>query len=94
MQVTYCTYALYAPFVHTLKERRSVVQPLLARVRRRFPVSMLEIGDHDVHQHIRLGVVWLSPDAAHADRMQAQLEDFLLQHTQAQLVAQTRDVLM
>lgn len=94
MQVTFCTYTLYAPFVHTLKERRAVVQPLLTRVRQRFPVSMLEIGDADVHQRIELGMVWLSPDAARADRLQAQLEAFLLQHTQAQLIAQTREVLL
>lgn len=94
MRVTFCTYTLYAPFVHTLKERRAVVQPLLARLRQRFPVSALEMGEADRYQRIELGVVWLSPDAASADRLQAQLEAFLQQHTQAQLIAQTREVLL
>ena len=31
--------------VHSLKEKRSVVRPLLAELKRRFDVSVAEVGD-------------------------------------------------
>jgi uncharacterized protein YlxP (DUF503 family) len=42
--------------VHSLKEKRSVVRPLLAELRRRFAVSAAEVGDADLHRRARIGV--------------------------------------
>ena len=43
--------------VHSLKEKRSVVRPLLAELKRRFDVSVAEVGDHDQY---RRTVSWAS----------------------------------
>lgn len=42
--------------VHSLKEKRSVVRPLLAELRRRFPVSVAEVGWQDLHRRALLGI--------------------------------------
>jgi hypothetical protein len=51
--------------VHSLKEKRGVVRPILAELVRRFPVSASEVGDQDLHRRALLGVAFVSADAAH-----------------------------
>ena len=52
--------------VHTLTEKRSVVRPIVAEVRRRFDVSVAEGGEHDLYRRARIGAGIVSGDRAHA----------------------------
>lgn len=49
----------------SLKEKRSVVRPVLAELGRRFSVSAAEVGHHDLHGRALLGVGVVAGDAAH-----------------------------
>ncbi|MEB3366943.1 DUF503 domain-containing protein [Saccharopolyspora mangrovi] len=51
--------------VHSLKQKRAVVRPVLAELRRRFEVSVSEAGDQDLHRRALLGVAAVSGDASH-----------------------------
>ncbi|WP_091079176.1 DUF503 domain-containing protein [Microlunatus sagamiharensis] len=51
--------------VHSLKEKRSVVRPLVAELRRRFDVSAAEVGHTDLHRRTSVGVALVSADRAH-----------------------------
>lgn len=51
--------------VHSLKGKRSVVRPLLAELRRRFDVSVAEVGDHDQYRRTKVGVGMVAGDRAH-----------------------------
>ncbi|HEX3828043.1 MAG TPA: DUF503 domain-containing protein [Sporichthyaceae bacterium] len=51
--------------VHSLKEKRGVVRPILAELIRKYPVSAAEVGDQDLHRRALLGVAFVSADAAH-----------------------------
>jgi uncharacterized protein YlxP (DUF503 family) len=51
--------------VHSLKEKRGVVRPILAELVRKYPVSAAEVGDQDLHRRALLGVAFVSVDAAH-----------------------------
>ncbi|ELT43251.1 DUF503 domain-containing protein [Arthrobacter nitrophenolicus] len=51
--------------VHSLKGKRSVVRPLLAELKRRFDVSVAEVGDHDQYRRSRVGVGLVAADRAH-----------------------------
>lgn len=51
--------------VHSLKGKRSVVRPLLAELRRRFDVSVAEVGDHDQYRRTKVGVGMVAADRAH-----------------------------
>ena len=42
--------------VHSLKEKRSVVRPVLAELKRRFDVSVTEAGLHDQYRRTVIGV--------------------------------------
>jgi len=51
--------------VHSLKEKRSVIRPIVAELRRRFDVSAAETGHLDLHRRAELGVALVASDAAH-----------------------------
>ncbi|WP_285240194.1 DUF503 domain-containing protein [Pseudarthrobacter sp. MEB009] len=51
--------------VHSLKEKRSVIRPLLAETKRRFEVSVAEVGDHDQYRRSRMGAGLVAADRAH-----------------------------
>ncbi|WP_411375437.1 DUF503 domain-containing protein [Arthrobacter sp. MPF02] len=51
--------------VHSLKGKRSVIRPLLAELKRRFDVSVAEVGDHDQYRRTKVGVGMVAADRGH-----------------------------
>ncbi|HUR75614.1 MAG TPA: DUF503 domain-containing protein [Sporichthya sp.] len=51
--------------VHSLKEKRAVVRPIVAELVRKFGVSAAEAGDQDLHRRALIGVAVVAGDAAH-----------------------------
>ena len=51
--------------VHSLKEKRSVVRPIVAELKRRYDVAAAEAGHLDVHRRTAIGVATVAADAAH-----------------------------
>ena len=55
---------IYAPWVHSLKEKRMVVKSLCAKVKNKFNVSIAEVEDQDLHQSIVLGIACITSSSA------------------------------
>jgi uncharacterized protein len=55
--------------VHSLKEKRSVVRPVVAELRRRHEVSAAEAGHLDLHRRALVGVAVVAAHAAHCVRV-------------------------
>jgi len=51
--------------VHSLKEKRSIVRPIVGELRRRFEVAAAETGSLDLHRRAEIGVAVVAADAAH-----------------------------
>jgi len=51
--------------VHSLKEKRSVVRPVVAELRKRFEVAVAEAGHLDLHRRALIGVSCVAADAGH-----------------------------
>jgi uncharacterized protein len=51
--------------VRSLKQKRSVVRPVLAELRRRFEVAVAEAGHLDLHRRALLGVSCVAVDHGH-----------------------------
>ena len=51
--------------VRSLKEKRSVVRPLVAELQRRFSVSVAETGSLDLHRRAGIGMAVVAADSAH-----------------------------
>ncbi|MEY8565846.1 DUF503 domain-containing protein [Corynebacterium sp.] len=48
--------------VHSLKQKRSVVRPVIAEVHRRFGVSVAEVDHRDLHRRTGIGASTVSGD--------------------------------
>ena len=51
--------------VHSLKEKRSVIRPVIAEVKKRYDVSVAEVGHTDLHRRCLIGVGVVAGDAQH-----------------------------
>ena len=60
--------------VHSLKEKRGVVRPIVAEVRKRFEVSVAEAGHLNLHRRALIGVAIVAPDAGHCIEVMAARE--------------------
>jgi uncharacterized protein YlxP (DUF503 family) len=69
---------LHLEGVQGLKEKRSIVQRLLARLRNRYPVSAAEVGDQNLWRSAVLGMAMVSTSealiAAQLSRIEEELE--------------------
>lgn len=54
------TLEIYIPGVSSLKEKRGIVKPLVARIRNDFNVSVAEVEDQDQLGHTVIAVVAVS----------------------------------
>lgn len=65
MWIGWLEFDLLLGDVHSLKEKRSVIRPVLAELRRKFSVSAAETGSHDLHRRGGIGLATVAGDRAH-----------------------------
>ena len=92
MKIAVMSFRLYAPWVHSLKEKRMIVKSIVARLQNRFHVSAAEIEGQDTHQTIVIGVAAIVPHNAMADSLMDEIADFVEQSTDAELLGETREI--
>jgi uncharacterized protein YlxP (DUF503 family) len=68
MAIGHLTLELYLPLTGSLKEKRGIVKPLIARLRRDYNVSVFEADGQDVLSRAVLEVVCVSQNGALAYR--------------------------
>ncbi len=65
MYVGALTIDLLLGDVRSLKQKRAVIRPVIAEVRRHFPgVAVAETGDNDLHRRAEIGIAVVSATAA------------------------------
>ena len=69
MVIGVCTVCLDIPGCHSLKEKRRILKPLLARLRNDFQVSAAEVNANDLWQRAVIGMAIVSNDSGHAHRL-------------------------
>ncbi len=80
LTITLFTIKLILPGCGSLKEKRGLLKPLLARLHKEFNISAAEIGLHDVWQSAWIGCVVLSNDADHNSRVLNLTLEFIQSH--------------
>jgi uncharacterized protein len=74
--------------VRSLKQKRSVVRPLIAEVHRRFPgVAVGETGCLDLHRRAEIGIAVVSSTAANAVQVLEACERFVAERPEIKLLA-------
>lgn len=65
MYVGTLSFDLLLGDVRSLKEKRSVVRPIVAELHRTFAVSVAEVGDQDLYRRAQIALAMVSGDAGH-----------------------------
>jgi uncharacterized protein YlxP (DUF503 family) len=76
--------------VHSLKEKRSLVRPVVAEIRRRFSVSAAEVDHLDLHRRATLGASVVAPDSGHVTAILDQIERHAASRPELQLLSTRR----
>ena len=78
--------------VHSLKDKRSVVRPLVAELRRRFEVAAAEVDALDLHRRASIGATLVAADRAHVVEVLDAVENLVAQRPEVELLAAHRSV--
>jgi len=79
--------------VHSLKGKRAVVRPVVAELRRRFPVSAAEVGHLDLYRRAEIGVAVVAADAAYCEEVLDGVERLVAGRPELELLAARRQLL-
>ena len=79
--------------VHSLKEKRAVVRPIVAELRRRFEVSAAETGDQDLHRRAELSAALVAGDHGHVTEVLAACERLIAGRPEIELLSTRTRVL-
>ena len=78
--------------VRSLKQKRSVVRPIVAELRRRFAVSAAETGWLDLHSRAGIGVAVVAADRAHVVDVLDSAERLVAARPEIELLSARRDL--
>ncbi|MCW2770229.1 MAG: hypothetical protein JWR27_1662 [Aeromicrobium sp.] len=78
--------------VHSLKQKRSVVRPLVTDLRRTFMVSAAETGSLDLHRRAGLGVSLVAADSQHVIDVLDKVEDYVARRPELDLLSARRRI--
>ena len=70
-------FELHIPGALSLKDKRQVLQSLIETMRRRFNVSVAEVGRQDAWQHAELGVACVANERRFLDEVLSRVETFV-----------------
>ncbi|GER22726.1 hypothetical protein NCCP1664_12230 [Zafaria cholistanensis] len=90
MWIGWIEFDLLLGDVHSLKQKRAVVRPLVAELRRRFDVSAAETGEQDLYRRARVGVGLVAADRAHLVEVLDAAERFVAARPELELLSAMR----
>jgi uncharacterized protein len=85
-------FDLWLGEVHSLKEKRSLIRPLIAEVRRRFELSVAEVDHLELHRRAGIGVATVSADRAHLVEVLDAVEQLVAYRPEVELLSVRRIV--
>ncbi|MEU4891882.1 DUF503 domain-containing protein [Streptomyces sp. NPDC044780] len=90
MYVGTLSFDLLLGDVRSLKEKRSVVRPIVAELHRKFAVSVAEVGDQDLYRRARIGLAMVSGDTGHLSEVLDRCERLVAARPEVELLSVRR----
>jgi uncharacterized protein len=90
MYVGTLSFDLLLGDVRSLKEKRSVVRPIVAELHRKFQVSVAETGAQDLYRRAEIGLAVVSGDGAHLRDVLDRCERFVATRPEVELLSVRR----
>lgn len=78
---------------HSLKDKRQVIQSLIEHLRRKFNVSVAEVGHQDAWQSSVLGIACVANERRFLEEALAKVEQFVESELRVEIVGSDTDIL-
>jgi uncharacterized protein len=78
--------------VQSLKQKRSVIRPVVAELQRKFSVSAAETGSRDLYRRAGIGVALVSGDRTHVVDVLDAAERLVAAHPEFELLSARRSL--
>ena len=92
MWIGWLEFDLLLGDVHSLKQKRSVIRPVVAELRRRFAVSAAETGAHELHRRAAIGIAVVSAYRGHVVAVLDGAERLVAARPELELLSVRRDL--
>jgi uncharacterized protein YlxP (DUF503 family) len=79
--------------VRSLKEKRSLIRPVVAELQRKFSVCAAETGSQDLYRRAGIGVALVSGERGHAVELLDAAERLVAAHPEFELLSVRRSLL-
>ena len=76
--------------VHSLKQKRSVVRPIVAELQRKYAVSVAEVAEQDLYRRARIGLAAVSGDPGHVTDVLDRCERLIAARPEVELLSVRR----
>ncbi|MEW2222439.1 DUF503 domain-containing protein [Streptomyces sp. NPDC006990] len=90
MYVGTLSFDLLLGDVRSLKEKRSVVRPIVAELQRKHAVSVAETGEQDLYRRAHIGLAAVSGDAGHLSDLLDRCERLVAGRPEVELLSVRR----
>ena len=77
MKVGVSQITLHLPGCHSLKDKRQVLQSIIARTRQKYEIAIAEVDEQDHWQIAKLGVSCVSNSSQHIDQILGNVQRFI-----------------
>ena len=86
MKVFFMDITLRAEWCHSLKEKRMIVKSIIARLKNKFNISVMESEKQDNHQIIVISIAGLAADSGQTDSIIENIISFVEENTDAEII--------
>ena len=90
MWIGWIEFDLLLGDVRSLKEKRSILRPLVAELSRRTEASVAEVGEHDLHRRAVVGVAVVASGSSHVRDVIDHAERLVADHPEFTLLSSRR----
>ena len=73
--------------VHSLKEKRSIIRPIVRELRTKYAVSAAEAGHHDLYRRALVGVAVVATDAPQCLEILEACERLVASHPEVEVLS-------
>jgi uncharacterized protein YlxP (DUF503 family) len=91
MKVGVSQITLHLPGCHSLKDKRQVLQSIMARTRQKFEIAIAEVDEQDHWQTAKLGVSYVSNSSQHIDQILGNVQRFI-EETRPDIIVTSTEV--
>jgi len=92
MWIGWIEFDLLLGDVHSLKDKRAVVRPIVAELKRKYEVAAAETDHLDLHRRAGIGVSLVAADSKHVIALLDAAEHFVSGRPEIELLAARRNL--